>query len=70
MLTLRAARVNAGLSRNNAAALLRVNPSTLQKWEAGVRFPNWKDLMEIQKIYNIAFSELRFIDNTDKTIAN
>lgn len=33
-LTLKAARVNAGLTQKDAANLLKVHPQTLAKWEA------------------------------------
>ena len=38
-ITLKAARVNAGYSQEEAAILLNISPYTLSNWERGVSMP-------------------------------
>lgn len=49
--TLKAARVNKGLTQIAAAEQLHVAPKTLICWEKGVTFPNTKQLMELCDLY-------------------
>lgn len=59
-ITLKAARINAGLNRNNAAKKLGVNPQTLARWENGNGFPNAKNIKDIEAVYNVNFNDLIF----------
>ncbi|MDB6269052.1 helix-turn-helix transcriptional regulator [Lactobacillus amylovorus] len=59
-ITLKAARVNSGLSQKEAAKQLGVAESTLYKWEAGKNKPNVKYLSRIEKVFNLPISNIIF----------
>ena len=59
-ITLKAARVNAGLSQGEAARCLNISVSTLRNWEAGKTFPNKPKIDAICELYGIAFDMLFF----------
>ena len=50
-MTLRAARVNKGLSIKEVAAALKVNPSTVYSWEQGRNEPSAKAFVKLCKLY-------------------
>ena len=39
-ITLKAARINAGLTQTEAAKVLDISKDTLSKWERGITFPS------------------------------
>lgn len=61
-----AARVNAGLSQDEAAKLLNVSKETVSNYERGKTVPDWDTVKRIEDVYNfpsdfIIFGEqLRF----------
>ena len=59
-ITLKAARVNAGLSQKEAAQMVGVAESTLRNWEAGRTFPNQPKIEKLCEVYNISFDALFF----------
>lgn len=59
-ITLKAARVNSGLSQKEAAKKLGVADSTLYKWEAGKNKPNVKYLDRIAKVFNTPIDNIIF----------
>ena len=50
-ISLAAARVNARLSQREAAKMLGVDRTTLQKYEQGKTVPSWDTVKRIEKIY-------------------
>ena len=60
-LTLRALRVNKGLDRKEAAALLNVSPETLGNWEAGKTFPNVPQITKIEELYSVSYADIIFL---------
>lgn len=52
-ISLRAARVNAGLSQKVAAEQLRIGTSTLQGYENGRSIPRWDIIRRMQDIYGM-----------------
>lgn len=52
MISLEAARVNAGLSQKEAATRLGVNVSTLSNWERGKTAPDVDKFKALCEIYN------------------
>jgi transcriptional regulator with XRE-family HTH domain len=58
---MRAARVNAGYSQENAAALLKISPYTLSNWERGVSMPKANYIDAICDLYNVTFDMLIFL---------
>lgn len=59
-ITLKAARVNANLSRAEAAAKIGVAVSTLKNWETGRTFPNQPKIQRLCEVYGISFDVLFF----------
>ena len=59
-MTLRAARVNAGLKQKEAATLLGVSNKTLSNWENGVSVPGADKIDPICMIYGVSYDNLIF----------
>lgn len=59
-ITLKAARVNAGLTQEQAAKKLGVSRSTLQNWETGKSFPKQPNICAMCEIYDVPFDALFF----------
>ncbi|MGD9663497.1 MAG: helix-turn-helix transcriptional regulator [Porticoccaceae bacterium] len=62
-ISLRAARVNAGLDQKEAARELGINRATLQNYEAGRTVPDWNIVMAIEKLYGFPASYIFFGKN-------
>lgn len=60
-ITLKAARVNAGLSQKEAAMKLGVDRSTLYLWENGKSSPSVVMFKKIEDIYGIPYDEINFL---------
>ena len=60
-LTLKAARVNAGLTQKAAAKKLNVSNKTLGSWENGLTAPNAKKVPDICQLYGIGYDDLIFL---------
>lgn len=58
--TLKAARVNANLSRTEAAKRLGISVDTLFNWENGKTFPNVPQIEKIQEVYNVEYKDISF----------
>jgi len=58
-ISLRAARVNAGLSQKRAADLLLIGTSTLQGYESGKYQPRMDLLARMEQVYGIGIAHLR-----------
>lgn len=52
-ISLRAARVNAGLNQKRAAEKLLIGMSTLQGYESGRSIPRWDIILRMQEVYDI-----------------
>ena len=52
-ITLKAARVNAGLTQEEAAERCHVSVQSLIKWEKGIVIPNFRTLTTLSEIYEI-----------------
>ncbi|MDF4030099.1 helix-turn-helix transcriptional regulator [Lactobacillus delbrueckii] len=52
-ITIKAARVNAGLTQRQAAKLLGINPDTLSRYESGHSIPRVDMLKKMSKLYCI-----------------
>ena len=60
-ITLRAARVNAGYSQEDAAVRLNISPYTLSNWERGVSMPKANQIDAICDLYGVTFDMLIFL---------
>ena len=63
-ITLKAARVNAGLTQKEAAEKIGVSVSTLAYFEQGKRFPNVPQILTIEKLYGVGFNDIIFLTNS------
>lgn len=59
--TLKAARVNKGLTQSEAAKLLGISADVLSNWERGVTFPDVIQLKTIEKVYGVSYQHLIFL---------
>ena len=62
-ITLKAARVNAGLSQKEAAKRLGVSNKTLHSWESGKTFPSADKIDALCALYGIAYDNIIFLPN-------
>ena len=59
-ITLKAARVNAGLTQATVADKLGISISTLKNWEKGKTFPKQPQIEALCEIYSITYDNLFF----------
>ena len=63
--TLKAARVNAGLKQSQVAQALKVNPKTIWSWENGKSAPNIQKVGELCELYKLTYDDIIFLpDNS------
>lgn len=60
-LSLKAARVNAGMTQEKAASLLNVTRDTIGNWERGKSFPDALQIKKIEAAYNISYDNIIFL---------
>lgn len=60
-LTLKAARVQAGLTQQEAAKRIGVNPATLCNYENQKSFPDIPILKRIEQVYGVNYSDIIFL---------
>lgn len=59
--TLKSARVNAGLTQNQAAKQLEISVDTLRNWETMTTFPNAKQIAKIETVYRVNYNDIIFL---------
>ncbi len=66
-LKLRALRVNAGLTREEAAIALSVSCQTLSNYENGITYPDVPAIERIKKLYGVSYEDIewRMFDEED-----
>ena len=60
-ITIKAARVNVGMTQKEAALTLGVSKDTVGNWERGKSFPNIKMIPKIEKTYKIKYEDIIFL---------
>jgi putative transcriptional regulator len=60
-LSLKAARVNANLTQNQAAEKLGVDVKTVSHWEKGDSYPDVPKIKAIESLYNIKYDDIIFL---------
>ena len=60
-ITLRAARVNAGITQKAASDAVGVSNKTMVKWERGTAFPNVRQALILCRLYGIPFDDIIFL---------
>ncbi len=58
-ITLKAARVNAGLTQDETAHALGKTKQTIVNWEAGVTEIKYRDLMALSELYEMPIEYLK-----------
>ncbi len=70
-LTLKAIRVNLGLSLDEASTRIGVSKDTLSNYERGYTYPDVPIIKRIEDVYNISYDKINFlIENTDEIVKN
>lgn len=59
-LTLKACRVNKGLSQRAAAEALGIAVDTLSKYERGLSFPSVPTIKKMEAVYEVSYSDIIF----------
>ena len=60
-ITLKAARVNVGLSQKEAAEKLCVSNKTLCNWESGLSYPDAEKINALCKLYGVHYDNIIFL---------
>jgi transcriptional regulator with XRE-family HTH domain len=60
-ITLKAARVNAGLTQKEAAEKLGIALDTLRNYEAGETFPAVPTIQRIEALYGVSYNDINFL---------
>lgn len=60
-LTLKAARVQAGLTQKEAAKKIGISPDTLYNYENQKSFPDIPVLKKIEQVYGVNYSDIIFL---------
>lgn len=60
-ITLSAARVNAGMTLEQACKALKVSKNTLIKWEKGKSCPTWDKVQLISEVYRFPTDNIIFL---------
>ena len=61
--TLKAARINVGLTQKEAAKELNVSKDTISNWERGQSFPDVMDIKRIEKLYRVMYADIIFLSS-------
>ena len=60
-ITLRAARVNKGLTQKEMAELVGVNNTTILKWEKGETYPDVINIRKIEEVLGVKYDNIIFL---------
>lgn len=60
-ISIKAARVNVGLSQKEAADRLGVSNKTLGNWENGITYPPVDKIPDICELYGVSYDNLNFL---------
>ena len=68
--SLKAARVNAEMTRPQAAKALGVSISTVLNWEIGKTYPDALHIKQIESLYGVAYDNLVFLPRNNALSVN
>ena len=60
-LTLKAIRINKGLSQEEASRKIGVSVDTLGNYERGITYPDVPILKKIEKVYEVEYKDIIFL---------
>lgn len=59
--TLKAARINVGLTQAEAAKTIGVSRETVVNWESGKSFPDVSKIPMIEQTYRVGYDDINFL---------
>lgn len=59
--TLKTARVNKGLTQEEAATMLDISVTTLNKYETGKTFPDVRMIKKMESLYELSYNDIDFL---------
>ncbi|WP_240141707.1 helix-turn-helix transcriptional regulator [Ligilactobacillus murinus] len=62
-LTLKMLRAGTEMTQAEVAEKLAISPATWSKWENGKSFPNVVEIKKIEKLFNIGYSDIKFLSS-------
>lgn len=62
-MSLKLLRIDAGMTQEEVSTALGISPSTWSKWENGKSFPDVLDIVKIEQLFNISYSDIKFLTN-------
>ena len=62
-MTLKALRINAGLTQKEVAKSLNVSNKTISSWEKGCTYPKPNYIDAICELYNVEYDHINFLHN-------
>lgn len=65
-ISMKAARIYAGMTEKEASSALKIKPSTLNAWETGVRIPTHDHAAALAEVYGLTLNDISF-SRTDNT---
>ncbi len=65
--SLKAMRVNTGLTQNEVASLMGVTPKTIQNWESGISAPDAVQFARLCRNYNCSRDDIFLPDELAKS---
>lgn len=60
-ISLKAARVNVGMTQKEAGKAIGVSQDVISNWERGITYPNVEQIQRIEKAYKISYDNLIFL---------
>lgn len=63
-ISLKAARVNAGITMDEACKALKVSKTTILNWEKGYTFPSVDKAIELSELYKLPLENIIFYKNS------
>ena len=66
-ITLKAARVNVGLTQSEAAKKLGIATDTLRMYESGKTFPDVPTIKKIEGLYHVSYNDIHFLLPTENS---
>lgn len=60
-ITLKAARINKGLTQDEAGKLIGVSADVISNWERQISFPYVVQLKKIEQVYGVDYQHLIFL---------
>lgn len=62
-ITLKAARVNKGMTQNEVATVMNVARETVGRWEKGISKPKWEQIEPLCALYGVKYDDITWNTN-------